>query len=65
MEICPYCNKMTAQKDLYTGEIICYDKMCYETKILIKRRVTAKEYRETQEELEKYLEELLKEEEQK
>jgi hypothetical protein len=30
MEYCPRCKKMTAQRDLYTKEVICYNSNCYE-----------------------------------
>lgn len=30
MEYCQHCGKMTAQKDLYTSEVVCYNAPCYE-----------------------------------
>jgi len=30
MEYCPRCKKMTAEKDLYTKKLICYNAPCYE-----------------------------------
>ena len=34
MFLCLKCNKMTAEKDLYTDEIVCYNAVCYEAKII-------------------------------
>ena len=30
MTECPHCKQMSAQKDIYTGEIVCYSAECYE-----------------------------------
>jgi len=30
MEFCPNCRKMTAEKDLYTKKLVCYNERCYE-----------------------------------
>ena len=43
MEHCPICNGMTAQKDLYTGELVCYSAKCYEGALA----ATREEIRET------------------
>jgi hypothetical protein len=28
MELCPKCNRMTAERNHYTKEIICYNRFC-------------------------------------
>lgn len=28
MELCPLCNKMTAERSHYTGVLICYNRDC-------------------------------------
>jgi hypothetical protein len=34
MEKCPQCGEMTAQANLYTGQIVCYHRRCgYEEKL--------------------------------
>jgi hypothetical protein len=34
MEKCPQCGEMTAQANLYTGQIVCYHRWCgYEEKL--------------------------------
>ena len=37
MELCPKCNRMTAERNHYTKELICYNRRCEEEVIALNK----------------------------
>jgi len=42
MELCKKCNRMTAERDHYTGEVICYSRFCVEQTSEFKKSETTR-----------------------